>query len=119
MYDTNGLTLDDFYPYGEQHEDTVKANENLPIAPLLEPINNLIEFGLRNLKATRYEVSINHWFDAVGACMVPYRLYHIWEHPHRSYAVKKDLLDSTSQWSHTSKQKTNLDNKFIIPYHAV
>ena len=67
MHDTNGLTLDDFYPYGEQHEDTVKANENLPIAPLLEPINNLIEFGLRNLKATRYEVSINHWFDAVGA----------------------------------------------------
>ena len=66
MYDTNGLTLDDFYPYGEQHGDTVKANENLPIAPLLEPINNLIEFGPRNLKATRYEVSINHWFDAVG-----------------------------------------------------
>ena len=40
LYDTNGLTLDDFYPYGEQHGDTAKTNENLPI--LLHCLNQLI-----------------------------------------------------------------------------
>ena len=66
MYDTNGLTLNDFYPYGEEHGDTAKTGSDLPGVALSEPIDNLIGFGPHNLIATKYEVSINHWFDVVG-----------------------------------------------------
>ena len=62
MYDTNGLTLNDFYPYGEEHGDTTETN----FIPLLEPIDNLIEFGPYNLTATKCVVGdplflINPW----------------------------------------------------------
>ena len=58
MYDTNGLTLNDLYPYGQEHGDAVRTNGDLPIAPLLEPINNIIGLESHNPTATRYQVSI-------------------------------------------------------------
>ena len=58
VYDTNGLTLNDLYPYGEQNGDTAMTNGDLPIAPLLEPIDNIIELGSHGLTATRYQVRI-------------------------------------------------------------
>ena len=63
MYDTNGLTLNDLYPYGQEHGDTARTNSDLPTAPLLEPINNLIGFGPQNLIATKYQVSNNVTFE--------------------------------------------------------
>ena len=45
LYDTNGLTLNDLYPYGQQNGDTARTRANLPETPLLEPINNLIGLG--------------------------------------------------------------------------
>ena len=57
MYDTNGLTLNDLYPYGEEHGDAASTGSDLPIAPLLEPINNIIGLGSHGLTATRYRVS--------------------------------------------------------------
>ena len=56
MYDTNGLTLNDFYPYGEQNGDTARTGADLSITPLLEPIDNLVGFGPYNLTATKYVV---------------------------------------------------------------
>ena len=56
MYDTNGLTLNDLYPYGQEHGDTAETNGNLPFIPLLEPIDNLVGFGPYNLTATKYVV---------------------------------------------------------------
>ena len=65
MYDTNGLTLNDLYPYGQQHGDTVRTRVDLPEAPLLAPINNLIGLGSHGLTATTYRVSCiythTHW----------------------------------------------------------
>ena len=84
MYDTNGLTLNDLYPYGEQHGDAARTNGDLPITPLPEPIDNLIGFGPRSLIANRYEVSINHWFDMVGD---PWGYITFEDTPHRSYTV--------------------------------
>ena len=66
MYDTNGLTLNDLYPYGEQNGDTAMTNGDLPTAPLLEPIDNIIGLGPHGLTATRYQVSINHWFNVMS-----------------------------------------------------
>ena len=57
MYDTNGLTLNDLYPYGEEHGDTARTANDLPAAKLLQPIDNLIGLGLNGLTATIYQVS--------------------------------------------------------------
>ena len=63
MYDTNGLTLNDLYPYGEQHGDTTRTNDDLPKTELLQPIDNLIGFDPHNLIATKYQVSNNVTFE--------------------------------------------------------
>ena len=63
MYDTNGLTLNDFYPYGEEHGDAKRTNGDLPVTPLLGSINNLIGFDPHNLTATKYQVSNNVTFE--------------------------------------------------------
>ena len=68
MYDTNGLTLNDLYPYGEEHGDTARTGENLPTAPLLEPIDNLIGLGPRGLSATAYNVSCIHSYTLGMVC---------------------------------------------------
>ena len=47
------------------------TNGDLPTAPLLEPIDNIIGLGPHGLTATRYQVSIIHWFNVVGAWVVP------------------------------------------------
>ena len=60
MYDTNGLTLNDLYPYGEQHGDTAETGYTLPEAELLQPINNLIGLGSHGVTATSYQVSCIH-----------------------------------------------------------
>ena len=60
MYDTNGLTLNDLYPYGKQHGDTAGTGYNLPEAELLEPINNLIGLGSHGVTANSYQVSCIH-----------------------------------------------------------
>ena len=68
MYDTNGLTLNDLYPYGQEHGDATRTNGDLPIAPLLEPINNIIELGSHGLTATRYRVSCIHSYTLGMVC---------------------------------------------------
>ena len=57
---TSGLTLNDLYPYGTEHGDTMRTGENdLPAAPLLAPIDNLVAPGPDGLStATEYQVSI-------------------------------------------------------------
>ena len=66
MYDTNGLTLNDLYPYGEQNGDAAMTNGDLPTAPLLEPINKLT--GFPSHTATRYQVSIQWWNHQFDTC---------------------------------------------------
>ena len=66
MYDTNGLTLNDLYPYGEQHRDTVKTGNSEIVAPLLQPINNLIKLGPNGLRATTFIVSCSLYSYALG-----------------------------------------------------
>ena len=61
MYDTNGLTLNDFYPYGEQNGDAARTEVDLPSVTLPEPIDNFIVFGSAGLTATRYRVSTGNW----------------------------------------------------------
>ena len=68
MYDTNGLTLNDLYPYGEQHGDATKTKADLPEAPLLELINNLIGLGSHGLTATTYIVSCIHSYTLGMVC---------------------------------------------------
>ena len=68
MYDTNGLTLNDLYPYGQEHGDTAETNGDLPIAPLLAPIDNLIGLPSHNPTATRYQVSIQWWNHQFDIC---------------------------------------------------
>ena len=67
MYDTNGLTLNDLYPYGQEHGDTARTGADLPEAPLLEPINNFIVFGSVRLTATRYSVSTWNWRKTINS----------------------------------------------------
>ena len=57
MYDTNGLTLNDLYPYGEQNGDTARIRGDLPHAPLLQPIDNLIILGSAGITVNKYTVS--------------------------------------------------------------
>ena len=61
MYDTNGLTLNDLYPYGEQEGDTARTDDDLPFLPLLEPIDNIIGLGSHGLTATTYRVSCMYY----------------------------------------------------------
>ena len=67
MYDTNGLTLNDLYPYGQEHGDTARTGSDPPTAPLLEPINNFIVFGSAGLTATRYKVSTQNWRKTINS----------------------------------------------------
>ena len=39
---TNGLTLNDLYPYGTEHGDTMNTGDSPSLAPLLAPIDNLV-----------------------------------------------------------------------------
>ena len=72
MYDTNGLTLDDLYPYGEEHGDTARTANDLPKAKLLQPIDNLIGLGLNGLTATSYQVSYIFVHTSYGMQLVIY-----------------------------------------------
>ena len=54
---TNALSLTDLYPYGTEHGDTMRTDDDLPTASLQPPITNLIRFGPAGLTATRYQVS--------------------------------------------------------------
>ncbi|XP_019857605.1 PREDICTED: uncharacterized protein LOC109585903 [Amphimedon queenslandica] len=56
---TNGLTLNDLYPYGTEHGDTMRTGDSPPIAPLQPSIDNLVGLGPAGLTATRYRVILN------------------------------------------------------------
>ena len=49
------------------------TNGDLPTAPLLEPIDNIIGLGPHGLTATRYQVSINHWFNVMSPEAILYK----------------------------------------------
>ena len=79
MYDTNGLTLNDLYPYGQQHGDAAGTGYTLP--ELLQPINNLIGLGSHGVTATSYQVScILHSYTytsyGIPACPLRHESHH-------------------------------------------
>ena len=67
MYYTNGLTLNDLYPYGKTHGDAVKTGYDLPRAGLLKPINNFIGFSSVGKKAYSYQVSTWNWRQTINS----------------------------------------------------
>ena len=75
MYDTNGLTLNDLYPYGQQHGDAASTGSDLLIAPLLEPVNKLTGFPSHNPTATRYQVSKDEIISLTHAHVLSYMHY--------------------------------------------
>ena len=68
MYDTNGLTLNDLYPYGEQNGDTAGTGNPILGAELLQPIDNIIGLGSNGLKANGYQVSCIHSYTLAMVC---------------------------------------------------
>ncbi|XP_019857614.1 PREDICTED: uncharacterized protein LOC109585911 [Amphimedon queenslandica] len=55
---TNGLTLNDLYPYGTQHGDTMRTGSSVS-GVFLAPIDNLVAFGPAGATATDYRVIHN------------------------------------------------------------
>uniref|UniRef100_A0A1X7TWA5 NIDO domain-containing protein n=1 Tax=Amphimedon queenslandica TaxID=400682 RepID=A0A1X7TWA5_AMPQE len=53
---TNGLTLNDLYPYGTQHGDTMRTGSSLPGVSIQPPINNFVRLSPAGLTVTGYRV---------------------------------------------------------------
>ncbi|XP_019859865.1 PREDICTED: uncharacterized protein LOC109588119 [Amphimedon queenslandica] len=64
---TNGLTLNDLYPYGTENGDTMRTGaNNLPRVSIQPPIDNFIRFGPAGLTVARYQVYHRGFLAIIG-----------------------------------------------------